>query len=279
MDLGDLREMPKMSGGKASSVHTAAPARDVGVSPAREAPKASSKRLIDAPTEIRRGGRVASLPPPEVHEGPFQDQGPQGRCGVLCLAYVRSGPSRPRQEDEGQMGGLKNSAKVWNDSSAAEEFERGLLHPQLARELCTLPSEVLVARAAKEMVLVSSCPCLSVASFLLIEFLSIVVLCRANTYRWCTSTESMTSFRTSKRERDEVLQRLEASDKGLSEVWSNLAEIQRLLKEARVRARKMDDELLQSVKALENARAELPRQAVDRYKESADFKEGLNRMG
>ncbi|RRT49967.1 hypothetical protein B296_00026638 [Ensete ventricosum] len=49
--------------------------------------------------------------------------------------------------------------------------------------------------------------------------------------------------------------------------------------EARVRARKMDDELLQSVKALENARTELPSQAVDHYKESTDFKEGLKRMG
>ncbi|RWW54290.1 hypothetical protein BHE74_00039137 [Ensete ventricosum] len=52
-----------------------------------------------------------------------------------------------------------------------------------------------------------------------------------------------------------------------------------LLKEAWVKARKMDDELLQSVKALENARAELPRQVVDCYKESAGFKEGLKRMG
>ncbi|RWW36052.1 hypothetical protein BHE74_00058949 [Ensete ventricosum] len=41
----------------------------------------------------------------------------------------------------------------------------------------------------------------------------------------------------------------------------------------------MDDELLQAVKALENARAELPRQAVDRYKESTGFKEVLKRMG
>ncbi|RWW82191.1 hypothetical protein BHE74_00009360 [Ensete ventricosum] len=41
----------------------------------------------------------------------------------------------------------------------------------------------------------------------------------------------------------------------------------------------MDDELLQSVKALESARAELPRQVIDGYKESADFKEGLKRMG
>ncbi|RWW16702.1 hypothetical protein GW17_00019390, partial [Ensete ventricosum] len=65
-----------------------------------------------------------------------------------------------------------------------------------------------------------------------------------------------------KRERDEALQRLKASKKKLNEVRSNLAEIQRLLKEALVRAQKMDDELLQAVKALENARAELPRQAV-----------------
>ncbi|RWW36460.1 hypothetical protein BHE74_00058518 [Ensete ventricosum] len=82
-----------------------------------------------------------------------------------------------------------------------------------------------------------------------------------------------------KRERDEALQRLEASDKELNEVWSNLSEIQRLLKEARVKARKIDDELLQSVKALENTRAELSRRAVDHYKESAGFKEGLKRMG
>ncbi|RRT35767.1 hypothetical protein B296_00043604 [Ensete ventricosum] len=122
---------------------------------------------------------------------------------------------------------------------AAEEFERGLLHPQLARELYTLPSEVLLARAAKEMVL---------------------------------------ELEKTKQEQDEALQRLEASLKKLSEVRSNLAEIQRLLKEARVRARKMNDELLQVVKALENARAELPRQAVDRYMESAGFKEGLKRM-
>ncbi|RZS27502.1 hypothetical protein BHM03_00060981 [Ensete ventricosum] len=41
----------------------------------------------------------------------------------------------------------------------------------------------------------------------------------------------------------------------------------------------MDDELLQAVKALESARAELPRQSVIQYKESFDFKEGLKRMG
>ncbi|RRT64593.1 hypothetical protein B296_00016279, partial [Ensete ventricosum] len=47
-----------------------------------------------------------------------------------------------------------------------------------------------------------------------------------------------------KREWDEALQRLKASDKELNEARGNLSEIQRLLKKARVRAWKMDDELL-----------------------------------
>ncbi|RWW75637.1 hypothetical protein BHE74_00016324 [Ensete ventricosum] len=51
MDLGDLCGMPKISGGKAPSTCTAAPAWEVNVSLAREAPKASSKRPIDAPTK------------------------------------------------------------------------------------------------------------------------------------------------------------------------------------------------------------------------------------
>ncbi|RWW29619.1 hypothetical protein GW17_00005850 [Ensete ventricosum] len=63
------------------------------------------------------------------------------------------GHQDPEKEMKARWKGLKNSTKVWNNSSAAEEFERGLLHPQLARELYTLPSEVLMARAAKEMVL------------------------------------------------------------------------------------------------------------------------------
>ncbi|RWW61983.1 hypothetical protein BHE74_00030907 [Ensete ventricosum] len=63
------------------------------------------------------------------------------------------GHQDPEKEMKARWKGLKNSTKVWNNSSAAEEFERGLLHPQLARELYTLPSKVLMARAAKEMVL------------------------------------------------------------------------------------------------------------------------------
>ncbi|RZS27970.1 hypothetical protein BHM03_00061517 [Ensete ventricosum] len=168
------------------------------------------------------------------------------------------GHQDPDKEMKARWRGLKNSTKVWNDSSTAEEFERGLLYPQLARELYTLPLEVLLARATKEMILMTLFDRVYDAGRLI----------------------TFMDYRIS-----QLQQELDALKSG--GVWkrslrpksSNLAEIQRLLKEPRVRARKMDDELLQAVKALENARAELPRQVVHRYKESVGFKEGLKRMG
>ncbi|RRT32101.1 hypothetical protein B296_00048197 [Ensete ventricosum] len=93
------------------------------------------------------------------------------------------------------------------------------------------------------------------------------------------ASELQEELEKTRRERDEALLRCKASKKELHEVRSNLIEVQRLLKEARVRAQKMDDELLQTVKALKSAQAELPRQAVVQYKESLGFKEGLKRMG
>ncbi|RWW69395.1 hypothetical protein BHE74_00023004 [Ensete ventricosum] len=265
MDLSDLRGMPKVSGGKAPSTRTTA--REVGVSPAREAPKASSKRPVDAPAEQvddparrHKKGKEPAAPSEEpdtpakseeggaspVHRRPrsmkdlFKTKVHKDDAGYYTLQMSDLGHQDPDKEMKARWRGLKNSTKVWNDSSAAEEFERGLLHPQLARELYMLPSEVFLARAVKEMVL---------------------------------------ELEKTKRERDEELLRREASEKDLNEVRSNLGEVQQLLKEARVRARKMDDELLQAVKALESARAELPRQAVVQYKESVGFKERLKRMG
>ncbi|RWW60447.1 hypothetical protein BHE74_00032546 [Ensete ventricosum] len=93
------------------------------------------------------------------------------------------------------------------------------------------------------------------------------------------ASELQEELKKTRRERDEALLQREASEKELHELRSNLAEVHGLLKEARVRARKMDDKLLQAVKALESARAKLPRQAVVQYKESLGFKEGLKRMG
>ncbi|RWV81422.1 hypothetical protein GW17_00057161 [Ensete ventricosum] len=232
------------------------------------------------------------------------------------------GHQDPDKEMKARWRGLKNSTKVWNDSSAAEEFERGLLHPQLARELYMLPSEVFLARAVKEMVLVSSRPlpwyrrfffyrALISYCFMQSQHFQMALFDRVHDagrlitfmdYRISQLQQELDALKSgqgpeavakaeeraselqqelekTKSERDEALLRCEASEKELNEVRSNLAEVQQLLKEARVRARKMDNELLQAVKALESARAELPRQAVVQYKESAGFKEGLKRMG
>ncbi|RRT36010.1 hypothetical protein B296_00040785 [Ensete ventricosum] len=175
MDLDDLRRMPKMSSGKAPSTHAAALAQEVDVSPAREAPKTSSKRPIDAPTE---------------------------QADDLAQRHKKVKVLMRRHKSRHGEGESRSHSMGKEPAAPSEELD--------------------------------------------------------------TSAES-----------DEG----DASEKELNEVRSNLAEIQRLLKEAWVRAQKMDDELLQVVKALENARVELPRQAVDRYKESVGFKEGLKRMG
>ncbi|RRT84037.1 hypothetical protein B296_00016040 [Ensete ventricosum] len=92
------------------------------------------------------------------------------------------------------------------------------------------------------------------------------------------ATELEKELEETKRERDEVLQRLEISDKELNEAQGDLSKAQRQLKEARVRAQRADDELLKSMKELESARVKLPKRAIDDYKGSAGFKEYLKRM-
>ncbi|RZS28457.1 hypothetical protein BHM03_00062055 [Ensete ventricosum] len=346
--------MPKMSNGKAPSTRATAPVRKVDVSPAREAPKTSSKRPIDAPTgqaddPAQRPKKVKvltrrhksqhgegesrshskdkkSASPSEEPDTPVEsDEGgallvhhrPRSMkdllktkvhkdgAKILYPANVQTGHQDPDKEMKARWRGLKNSMKVWNDSSTVEEFERGLLHPQLARELYTLPSEVLLARAAKEMVLISSRPLSRYCKFsfcqALINYCSVQSqhfqmalfdrvhdagrLITFMDYRISQLQQELDTLKSgegpeavakaeertselgqelekTKRERDEALLRLKAFEKDLSKVRSNLAEVQRLLKEARVRTRKMDDELLQAVKAMENAQTELPKQAV-----------------
>ncbi|RRT83561.1 hypothetical protein B296_00011200, partial [Ensete ventricosum] len=327
MDLDDLRGKPKMFDGKAPSTRAAAPAREVDVSPGEsrshskgKEPTAPSEEPV-TPAESDEGGASPVDHRPRSIKDLFKTKVHKDDARYYTL-QMSDLWHQDLDKEKARWRGLKNSTKVWNDSSAAEEFERGLLHPQLARELYTLTSEALLARAAKEMVLVSSRPLSRHRKF---SFDRVLISCCSGQsqhfqmtlfdrvhdaglliafmdYRISHLQQELDALKSgggpeavakaeesaseleqelekTKWERDEALQWLEASEKELSEVQSNLAEIQRLLKEARVRARKMDDELLQVVNALENARAELPRQAVDRYKESTGFKEGLKRMG
>ncbi|RRT41439.1 hypothetical protein B296_00032538 [Ensete ventricosum] len=104
MDLDDLRGMPKMSNGKAPSTRTTAPARDVDVSPAREAPKASSKRSIDALTEqvddpARRHKKVKVLT--RRHKSRHSEGKSHSHSKGKEPAAPSEEPETPAESDEG----------------------------------------------------------------------------------------------------------------------------------------------------------------------------------
>ncbi|RRT37386.1 hypothetical protein B296_00015665 [Ensete ventricosum] len=141
MDLDDLRGMPRASGGKTPTAHSAASTQEAGEGPPIEAPRPSSKRSSDA-----------SVQPDDLaqrHKEVRKDD-----VGYYALYMSDLAQQDSDKEMRVRWENLKDSSKVWSDHAAAEEFERGLLHSQLERALYTLQSEVLLARAAKEMVLV-----------------------------------------------------------------------------------------------------------------------------
>ncbi|RRT31385.1 hypothetical protein B296_00053691 [Ensete ventricosum] len=343
MDLGELCGMPRVTGGKVPP--TRPTACEVGASPTREAPRASSKRPAPPPSpeQVEDAGRhqkkmkvltrkhksrvgdgesrsrlkgkepAASPEEPEapagseeegvspIHERPrstkdlFKTKVHKGDQGYYALLMSDLGHQDPEKELKARWTWLKNSTKVWNNSSAAEEFGRGLLHSQLARELYTLPSEILMARAAKEMVLSQHFQMALVDRVYdagrLITFMDYRVKQlqeELNALKSKGGPEAIVEERASmlreelekiKGEKAVELLRREASDKELLAVWGHLGDAQQLLKESGTRARRMDDELLQAMKDLESTRAELPGQAVARYKGSLGFKEGLKQMG
>ncbi|RRT60308.1 hypothetical protein B296_00024851 [Ensete ventricosum] len=285
MDLGELRGIPKVASGKVPP--TRPTAREV----------ATPLEEPEVPAESEEGGASPAHQRPRSMKDLFKTKVHKGDAGYYALLMSDLGHHDPKKEIKAKWKGLKNSTKVWNNSSTAEEFERGLLHPQLAWELYMLPSEVLMARATKEMVLSQH---FKMALFdrvhdasRLITFMDYWIkqlqeeldaLKSNGGPEAVAKVEERASklqeeLEKTKRERGEELLRREASEKELHEVQSHLGNAQRLMKEARVRSRKMDDELLQVVKALESAQAKLPRQSVVQYMDSLSFKEGLKRMG
>ncbi|RWW75491.1 hypothetical protein BHE74_00016484 [Ensete ventricosum] len=197
IDLGDLCRMPKVTSSKVPP--TRPTAREVGASPAREAPKASLKRPVVTPTE-------------QIEDAARRHK----KVKVLTKRHKS-------HLDEGES---HSRSKGKEPAAPSEE-----------------PEAPAVAKAEER------------------------------------ASELQEELEKTKRERGEELLRREASEKELHEVRSHLGDAQRLLKEARVRVRKMDDELLHAMKARESARAELPKQSVIQYTESLGFKEGLKRMG
>ncbi|RRT46326.1 hypothetical protein B296_00025535 [Ensete ventricosum] len=238
--------MPKMSRGKALVARSVGSTQGVGGVPPTEVLKSSSKRPYGPPVpsddpsrrhkkvkilsqkhKSRRGeegsrlhskGKEPAEPvkePEMLGDSVEEDASPvfhrprsmkdlfktkvhKDDAGYYALHMFDLAHQDPEKEMQLRWEGLKNSTKVWNDPSAAKEFERGLLHSY----------SKVVAKVEER------------------------------------ASELEKELEKTKRERDEALQRLEASDRELNKVRSNLSEIQRLLKEAWVRAQKMDDELL-----------------------------------
>ncbi|CAL9081660.1 unnamed protein product, partial [Musa textilis] len=48
-----------------------------------------------------------------------------------------------------RWGGLSRGDKVWTGGEPSASYLRGALHPDVARDVYTLPSEVLIAKSAK----------------------------------------------------------------------------------------------------------------------------------
>ena len=67
-------------------------------------------------------------------------------------------PSEPSDPLTARWEGLSRGNRVWADGDSATGFIRGGLHPDIARDLYTLPSEVLLVRSAKSLLWVSVIP-------------------------------------------------------------------------------------------------------------------------
>ncbi|RRT40190.1 hypothetical protein B296_00029665, partial [Ensete ventricosum] len=102
---------------------------------------AASPEEPETPAGSEEGGASPIHEHPRSMKDLFKTKVHKGDQGYYALLMSDLGRQDPEKELKARWTGLKNLMKVWNNSSAAEEFGRGLLHPQLARELYTLPFE------------------------------------------------------------------------------------------------------------------------------------------
>ncbi|RWW43956.1 hypothetical protein BHE74_00050328 [Ensete ventricosum] len=259
MDLGELCGMPKVTSGKVPLNRPTA--QEVGASPAREAPKASLKRPIDTPTErvedaARHRKKVKVLT--RMHKSRLGEGESRSRSKGKEPAPSSGEPEAPAESVEG------GASPAHQRPRSMKDLFKTKVHKDDAGYYTLLMSDLGHQDPEKEMKA---------------RWKGLKNSTKAVAKAEERASELQEELEKTKRERGEELLRREASEKELHEVRSHLGDAQRLLKEARVRARKMDDELLQAMKALESARAELPRQSIVQYKELLGFKEGLKRMG
>ncbi|RRT50059.1 hypothetical protein B296_00040613 [Ensete ventricosum] len=91
--------------------------------------------------------------------------------GYYVLQMVDWTPRGSSATMQAQWPNISYQAKAWDNPEATTEFSRGVLHPTLAKDLHTLPSEVLIARAVKQIMLVSHTLGLIIFAFFSLSFM------------------------------------------------------------------------------------------------------------
>ncbi|RRT49970.1 hypothetical protein B296_00026637 [Ensete ventricosum] len=120
MDLGDLRGMSKVSGGKTPSARTVVLAQEVGVSLGKE-----PAEPVEEPETLEDSAEEDASPVfhrPRSMKDLFKTKVYKDDAGYYALHMSDLAHQDPEKEMHSRWEGLNNSTNVWSDPSVAEEF-------------------------------------------------------------------------------------------------------------------------------------------------------------
>ncbi|RZR94468.1 hypothetical protein BHM03_00023157 [Ensete ventricosum] len=188
--------------------------------------------------------------------------------GYYVLQMADWAPRDPGAAIQARWSNLSYLEKVWVDSQAASEFGREVLQPTLAKDLYTLPSEILMAQEAKQIMLMALLDRVHDAGRLVTIMGNQASLLEAEIDKLKTEGDP-----------ERLATARQQANKELNELREGLAESQCSIKEQKADRRKADDKLLRLMRENETLKPELPNKSVADYKQSAGFEWGLRRMG
>uniref|UniRef100_A0A804IR71 Uncharacterized protein n=1 Tax=Musa acuminata subsp. malaccensis TaxID=214687 RepID=A0A804IR71_MUSAM len=145
VEAGHPRKKAKTSSVKASGELAAQPARAVVVSAGRARKSLGRGEVVPSRDVAGKAPREPSIRELCRLQARGEDELYQARAmGDLS-------PGEPSDLLTARWEGLSRGNRVWANGDSAAGFVRGGLHPDIARDLYTLPSEVLLVRSAKSL--------------------------------------------------------------------------------------------------------------------------------
>ncbi|THU67089.1 hypothetical protein C4D60_Mb05t20980 [Musa balbisiana] len=286
----------------------------------------SKKAKAAGPGKAKAGStkpKVAGAKRADREEGPSRDIGgpSQGAAGKRSrppamddLCGIRAGDDEPlRSLVMGELPsgeatdplvarwkGLSRGDKVWAGGDPSAAFLRGVLHPDMARDLYTLPSEALLSKSAKSLTLSLH---YSTALMDRVRDAGQVIwdlsernseLChQVEEVRAGSGPEAVAAAEKRATDSEAEVARLKAE---LEKSKNSVKELQRFLRLDRAELRLLKSEALTLTKKAEKAEAEAraasgalveetrlrpikDKEAIEAYKKSEGFELGLTRMG